>query len=177
MSAKVLKKPCTGTARGTAAAHSSDSLQHLLASMHLRLTADDLVAALEALQRNDSAVDLPAPDRDFRAAHSGITHDPSTVASGPARNAAAQVLMDSSSLTAAEVAENLNLSPFTVRHYKAERKLYSYLANGRLLFPTWQFRQQSPRPLPELDRVLERSPMTFIRRLSPASSKPRSPTW
>lgn len=122
--------------------------------MHLRLSPVDLVVALETLQRDDSAVDLPARDRDFWAEHSGINADEATVASGSARNAAAQVLMNSSSLTAAEVAENLGLSASTIRHYKAERKLYSYLANGRLLFPTWQFTRKGNRALPGLDRVL-----------------------
>jgi hypothetical protein len=95
--------------------------------------------AVGELQRDVSAVDLLARDRAFWADHSGITADPGTVARGSGDNAAAQVLMDSSSLSSAEVAENLRLSPSTVRHYKAERKLYSYLANGRLLFPTHNF--------------------------------------
>lgn len=135
----------------------TESLQDVVASLRLRISPVDLVVALEDLHRDDSAVDLPARDRAFWAEHAGITSDTATVARGSGHNAAAQVLMDSSSLTAAEAAENLRLSPSTVRHYKAERKLYSYLANGRLLFPTWQF-TQSGRPLPGLERILARLP-------------------
>ncbi|MFE4835817.1 helix-turn-helix domain-containing protein [Arthrobacter sp. NPDC056691] len=67
--------------------------------------------------------------------------------------------MDSSSLTTDEVAEHLDLSASTVRRYKAERKLYSYRANGRLLFPVWQFIQRGRRRLPALDRVLAALPV------------------
>ncbi|WHP61124.1 hypothetical protein QMY03_09560 [Arthrobacter sp. KFRI-F3372] len=134
------------------------NLQEVLSELHVHFSALDLVTALEDLQRSDAAVDLPAHDREFWAAHSGITTSPATVARGSARNAAARVLMDSSSLSAAAVAENLNLSASTVRHYRAEGKLYSYLANGRLLFPAWQFTKQGHRALPGLDRVLSSLP-------------------
>lgn len=155
MRRKAPMSPSAGTTRrgDAVAALGSATLQSVLASMHLKLNAEDLVAALEALQRSGSAVGLPARDPDFWAAHSGISPAPETVSVGSANNAAAQILMDSSSLTAAEVAENLQLSPSTVRHYKAEGKLYSYRANGRLLFPTWQFTEQGT-PLPGLADIL-----------------------
>lgn len=105
------------------------------------------------MHRDDSTVDVPARDRAFWAEHAGITTD--ALESG--HNTAAKVPMDSSSLTAAEVAENLHLAPSTVRHHKAARKLYSYLARGRLLFPTWQF-TQSGRPLLGLERILAMLP-------------------
>lgn len=135
-----------------------DSLAAVLGGLHLKLTAEDLVGALMSLQRTESTVDLPARDRAFWDAHSGISPTPRAVSRGSANNAAAQLLMDSSSLTAGEVAEKLRLSPSTVRHYKAERKLYSYLANGRLVFPDWQFTQKGDRTLPGLDRVLSALP-------------------
>ena len=138
----------SGTARlsrDDAARIATDSLQEAIGFLPLRLSAEDLVLALEAMQRDDTAVDIPVQDCAFWDAHSGITADSATVSRGSGRNAASQVLMDSSSLTAAEVAENLCLAPSTVQHYKAERKLYTYLANGRLLFPTWQFTQTAGR--------------------------------
>lgn len=135
-----------------------ENLQEVLSELQVHFSAMDLVTALEDLQRSDSAVDLPAHDREFWAAHSGITTDPAIVARGSARNAAARVLMDSSSLPAAAVAKNLGLSASTVRHYRAEGKLYSYLTNGRLLFPAWQFTNQGHRALPGLARVLSSLP-------------------
>lgn len=135
-----------------------ESLAAVLDGLHLKLTAEDLVGALMSLQRTESTVDLPARDRAFWDTHSGISPTPRAVARGSANNAAAQLLMDSSSLTASDVAEKLHLSPSTVRHYKAERKLYSYLANGRLVFPDWQFTQKGDRALPGLDRVLSTLP-------------------
>jgi hypothetical protein len=160
MSTKTPKNRSAGSNRhGVSQGSSVDPLQNVLTSLHLRLSASDLIAALEAMRRDDSAVDFSARDRDFWAAHSGITADAATVARSSAANAAAQVLMHSSSLTTAEVAEYLSLSASTVRHYKAERKLYSYITNGRLLFPTWQFIQQGRRRLPALDRVLRALPV------------------
>lgn len=150
----------SGTARlsrDDAARIAAGSLQEAIASLHLRLSAVDLVVALKSMQRDDSAVDFPVQDRAFWDAHSGITADSGTVSRGSGRNAASQVLLDSSSLTAAEVAENLRIAPSTVRHYKAERKLYSYVANGRPLFPTWQF-TRGGRPLPGLERILATLP-------------------
>lgn len=135
-----------------------DSLAARLAALHLRFTAEDLLDALEHLQRNGLGAELSARDRDFWNDHSGISLSSQHVARGSANNAAAQVLMDASSLTAAEVAENLYVSESTVRRYRTGRKLYSYPVNGRLVFPTWQFSRAGSRVLPGLARILAALP-------------------
>ena len=152
------RQKVTIRARRDAKPSGGDSLAAVLETLQLKLTAEDLVDALTSLRRNESAVDLPARDRAFWDAHSGVSPTPGAAARGSANNAAAQLLMDSTSLTAPEVAQKLHLSPSTVRHYKAERKLYSYLANGRLVFPDWQFTRSGNRALPGLDRVLAALP-------------------
>jgi hypothetical protein len=70
-----------------------------------------------------NTAELSAHDRDFCKTNSGI---------------ATRMLLDSSAVSAAEVAERRQLSPSTVRHYKAARKLYCYPVNGKLPFPAWQ---------------------------------------
>ncbi|TSE15033.1 helix-turn-helix domain-containing protein [Arthrobacter sp. KBS0703] len=134
------------------------SLDVRLAALHLTFTAEDLIEALEDMQRNDSGADLPARDEAFWRAHSGIAPMPHAVARGSANNAAAQLLMDSSSLTAAEVAKKLHLSVSTVRRYGAQRKLYFYTAWGQLAFPIWQFTETGTRTLPGLERILSTLP-------------------
>ncbi len=64
------------------------------------------------------------------------------------------MLMDSAAHSAGEVAERLLLSASTVRHYRAARKLYSCPANGRLVFPDWQFNQAGDKAIPSLEDVL-----------------------
>jgi hypothetical protein len=92
---------------------------------------------------------LSARDRAFWASHSGISAAP------PARrDVAGQVLIDSSSLTAVEVAERLHVSVSTVRRRAVARKLYSYRLDRRLAFPDWQFTEAGDQTLPALDRVL-----------------------
>lgn len=137
---------------------SGDRLDARLAALCLKFTPEDLIDALERLQRSESGADLPAHHREFWDTYSGISLTSRALALGSANNAAAQIRMDSFALTSAEVARNLQLSASTVRHYKAERKLYSYLANGRLVFPDWQFTSAGDRAIPGLGRVLSALP-------------------
>lgn len=134
------------------------TVQEWLTSMDLSFAQADLVAALAKMHRQQGAADLPARDRDFWDQHSGITSTPHDIAKAAADNAAARVLMDSSALTAAEVADRMRLSASTIRHNKAARKLYSYLVNGRLLFPSWQFMDAGNKAIPFLEDVLKALP-------------------
>ncbi|MFE4835816.1 hypothetical protein ACFRAU_14190 [Arthrobacter sp. NPDC056691] len=77
MSKNRLKDRSAASSRdGVAQAGRVDPLQDVLTSLNLRLTVSDLKAALEAMRRENSAADLPARDRNFWAAHSGINTDP-----------------------------------------------------------------------------------------------------
>ncbi len=117
-------------------------------------TEKELVSALEEMSRRTAAVDLPAHQDAFWNEHSGISASPQDISRASASNAAARMLMDSAAHSAGEVAERLLLSASTVRHYRAARKLYSYLANGRLVFPDWQFNQAGDKAIPSLEDVL-----------------------
>ncbi|WP_426763057.1 hypothetical protein ACP3TD_11580 [Pseudarthrobacter sp. 1G09] len=131
-----------------------ESFASRFAGLHLEFTADDLLEALQDLQRNDPGVAPSDVDQGYWVAHSGIELSSRVVARSSAVNAAARILMDASSLTAAEVGENLHLAKTTVRRHRAERKLYAYLVNGRLVFPAWQFTRTGDRVLPGMERIL-----------------------
>jgi hypothetical protein len=118
----------------------------------------DLVSALEGMTRVATGAELPARDREFWDRNSGISARPRDVARASAANAAARMLMDSSALTASEVAERMHLTASTIRHYKAARKLYSYLVNGKLVFPDWQFNDAGDKSIPSLEDVLDAIP-------------------
>lgn len=115
-------------------------------------TEADLAAALEEQVRAKDTVSLPAAELEFWKQHSGVNTAPDKVAQASASSAASKMLLDATSHTAVEVGIMLELASSTVRHYKAERKLYAYTANGKLLFPDWQF--DRGRALPHLDKVL-----------------------
>lgn len=117
-------------------------------------TEKELVSALEEMSRKTAAVDLPAHQDAFWNEHSGIRATLQDISRASASNAAARMLTDSAAHTAGEVGERLLLSASTVRHYRAARKLYSYLVNGRLVFPDWQFNQAGEKAIPSLEDVL-----------------------
>lgn len=118
----------------------------------------DVVAALNERTRKDMGASLPAQDREFWDRHAGISATDQDVARAAASNADAKALMDSSALTALDVAKLLGLSATTVRHYKSDKKLYSYMVNGRLVFPTWQFNNRANKPIPGLKDILQTLP-------------------
>ncbi|MCZ2403112.1 hypothetical protein IV498_07935 [Paenarthrobacter sp. Z7-10] len=130
------------------------TLDKWMASVDLSFSQEDLVAALEDMRRNTTAAALPARDRGFWARNSGIATAGAAIATASVMNAAARILSDSSAVTAAEVAERMHLSASTIRHYKAARKLYSYLVNGKLAFPNWQFNDAGDKSIPALEVVL-----------------------
>lgn len=138
----------------TKPAHKASTLAEWITSAHLSFSQEDLLSALDDMIRGTKAAELSATDRAFWDANSGIDNSPAAVASASAANAAARIVLDASSLTAAEVAGHLGLSPSTVRHYKAARKLYSYPVDGKLAFPAWQFNEAGVKSIPFLDDVL-----------------------
>ncbi|MDQ6752059.1 MAG: hypothetical protein M3017_01270 [Actinomycetota bacterium] len=106
------------------------------------------------MTRSTTAAGLSARDRDFWDTNSGITATDAAIAGASAANAAARIVFDSSSVTADEVAGRMQLSASTVRHYKAAGRLYSYLVNGKLAFPAWQFNDAGDKSVPFLADVL-----------------------
>lgn len=130
------------------------TLQEWVEGAHLSFSQSDLVAALKEMTRNTTAVSLPARDRDFWEIYSGAAATDAEVAVASAASAAARIIFDSSAVPAAEVAERMHLSASTVRRYKAARKLYAYVVNGKLAFPDWQFNEAGSRSIPSLEEVL-----------------------
>ncbi|MBT8160503.1 MULTISPECIES: helix-turn-helix domain-containing protein [Arthrobacter] len=135
-----------------------ESVEEWFSHESLSFSPAELILALEGMRRDLSGAELPARDRAFWETNSGISAGPEDVGRSSANSIAARVLMDATSHTAAEVAERLGLSQSTIRHYRAERKLYSYLANGRLVFPAWQF-TASGKAVPRLEQVLGALPV------------------
>ncbi|HEX9088689.1 MAG TPA: hypothetical protein VF867_14320 [Arthrobacter sp.] len=130
------------------------TFEEWLASVHLSFSQGDLVAALDNMTRSTTAAGLSASDRDFWEANSGITATDAAIAGASAANAAARIVFDSSSVTADEVAARMHLAASSIRHYKAAGKLYSYLVNGKLAFPAWQFNDAGDKSIPFLADVL-----------------------
>lgn len=140
-------------------AHSAkETVSDWIASAQPAFSEPMLVYALKAQMRSAGAVSLSEADRQFWDRHSGVNATPDAVAEASADNAAARIVIDMTSLTAADVAHRLGLSPSTVRRYKSARRLYSYKSGGRRLFPAWQFRDGGNRRIPALERVLEEIP-------------------
>lgn len=135
----------------------TQSVEEWFSHTSLSFSPAELIDALEDMQNKLSGADLPARDRTFWETHSGISATQKDVARSSANSTAARVLTDATSLSAADVADRLGLSQSTVRHYRAERKLYSYLINGRLVFPGWQF-SPAGEATPRLDLVLRALP-------------------
>jgi len=123
-------------------------------------SSDELAEALErALERHKSAgtAALTSADQAFWDQHSGIPGDPDLASHALAAAVAAAAIHEATSLGSNAVALRLGLQPSTVRRYVQDRKLYSFKANGRVLFPSWQF-TDTRRPLPHLAEVLAALP-------------------
>jgi hypothetical protein len=123
-------------------------------------SSDELAKALErALERHkpSGTAALTSADQTFWDKHSGIPQDPDLASRAMAAAVAAAAVHEATSLSSNEVALRLGLKPSTVRHYVLNRKLYSFKANGRVLFPSWQF-TQTGRPVPHLAEVLAALP-------------------
>lgn len=140
--------------RRTKPEHKPSTLDEWVLAAQPSFSQEDLLTALDDMTRDTAATDLSGPDRAFWTANSGIDSSRSAVVAASAANASARLLHDAGALTANEVAENLHLSPSTVRHYKAARKLYSYPVDGKLAFPVWQFNDEGDRVIPSLEIVL-----------------------
>jgi len=123
-------------------------------------SSDELAEALErALERHKSSgtAALTSADQTFWDQHSGIPGDPDLASHAMAAAVAAAAIHEATSLSSNAVALRLGLKPSTVRRYVQDRKLYSFKANGRALFPSWQF-TETRRPLPHLAEVLAALP-------------------
>ncbi len=139
---------------GTEIRRQPQSFAEWTAAARVSFSERDLVAVLDAMTRSTAAADLSANDRSFWNENSGVAVSEAAVASASVANAAAQVALDSSAISAAEVAKRMHLSASTVRHYKAARRLYSNMVNGKLVFPVWQFNDAGDTPIPALNDIL-----------------------
>lgn len=97
---------------------------------------------------------MQAGDREFWERNSGVSATPGDVDRAAAGSAAARSLMDSTALSADQVAVLLHLAPSTVRRHSADRKLYAYRVGDELLFPAWQFNAAGDNLIPSLEAVL-----------------------
>jgi hypothetical protein len=130
------------------------SVGQLIERKRLPFTEQDLVNALvEEETRVPGVVALPLADQDFWDKNAGIKNSLPSISQAAAADAAARAMMDARALNADAVAELLGRQNSTVRHYKADRKLYAYGHGGRSLFPMWQFTQER-NAIPYLDKVL-----------------------
>lgn len=134
------------------------SVGQLIEKKRLPFTEQDLVDALaDEETRVPGVVALTAADREFWDRNAGIKDSMPGIAQAAAADAAARAMMDAKALSADEVAAVLGRQNSTIRHYKADRKLYAYERGGRSLFPAWQFTQDR-KAIPYLDKVLAALP-------------------
>lgn len=69
-----------------------------------------------------------------------------------------QLATVSSSLSAAEVAELLQIDASSVRHRRAKKLLYSFLIGTKRRYPSWQFVTNEDRTLPHLSVLVKSFP-------------------
>jgi hypothetical protein len=130
------------------------SVGQLIEKKRLPFTEQDLVDALvDEETRVPGVVALPAGDQQFWDKNAGIKVSMPSISQAAAADAAARVMMDARALSAHEVGELLGRQNSTIRHYKADHKLYAYERGGRSLFPAWQFNEDR-KAIPYLDKVL-----------------------
>lgn len=135
------------------------AVSRLFERLGLPFNGPDFVAALVGEAATfPGTVTLPAAQQEFWDKHSGLGDQPvPDLGAAAAADAAARVIMDARALCASAVAELLGKASSTVRHYKAERKLYAYDRGGRSLFPSWQFTADRM-IIPSLGEVLSALP-------------------
>ena len=122
----------------------------------------DVVVSMELLigaRGGSDTVALPEAEQLLWNRYSG------TVATGTAENVELARRADRRSLTetavasvaaltADQVADHLGLRPSTIRHYRAEGRLYGFVADGKTRFPAWQFVTDGSATVPGLAIVL-----------------------
>jgi len=131
------------------------TFEEWIASAHLSFSQGDLVAALDDMTRSTTAAGLSASDRDFwggefRHHRHGRSPSPVPLRRMP-RPGSCSIPPLSRLMRWPRACE---LSASTVRHYKAAGKLYSYLVNGKLAFPAWQFSDAGDKSIPFLADIL-----------------------
>ncbi|WP_051442082.1 hypothetical protein, partial [Arthrobacter sp. H14] len=136
-----------------------ESVEQWLQASGLSFTADHLASALkDRTVRTPEAVRLPEQEQAVWDEHAGVPAPTAEeIAASSAGSAAARILVESASLTASGMAERTGLSASTIRHYRADRKIYSYTRGSTVLFPDWQL-TNSGGLLPSLGVVLQALP-------------------
>ncbi|MFB0835694.1 hypothetical protein ACX8Z9_04635 [Arthrobacter halodurans] len=134
-------------------------VEELLDRLRPGFSSQDLAQAIERVLRRGSgggSAALTEADQAFWDKHSGMPAEPGLAARGRLSGLVASALHESESLSANQLAPRLGLKPATIRRYVMDRKLYSFKANGRVLFPAWQF--DGNRAVPHLAEVLSSFP-------------------
>lgn len=135
------------------------TIASVIESGRVSFSADQLAAALEdRARRTPGSAQLAVRERDFWERNSGVPEsNPDAAAQASAGNAAAGTMMDSASLSGQEMAERTGLSPSTIRHYRVDRKIYSYTRGSAVLYPAWQLTNEG-QLLPSLGPVIKALP-------------------
>lgn len=102
---------------------------------------------------------MSADTGNFWQKHSGIKATHQEVAEAVASEMAARALIDTTALTAEQVAARLNLPVSTVLLHAADRELYSYSEERGRKFPEWQFTAAGRSVIPSLGSVLAALPV------------------
>ncbi|WP_146238896.1 hypothetical protein [Arthrobacter livingstonensis] len=125
-----------------------------LKSVGSPLTETDLVDALQEARRPQETAALSHADQAFWDEHAGIPAGGRVGSKGSLVNVVDVVSSAAASLTAADVAANLEVAAATVRHYRTDGSLYSHKRGRNVFFPTWQFTDGLAAALPSLAAVL-----------------------
>ncbi|GAA0992492.1 hypothetical protein [Subtercola frigoramans] len=133
------------------------TLGEFLADSGASWSESDIVASMEILigpKVQPNTVTLPKREQELWAKYSGITPSTEASAASERRTLSETALQSVMAFTGDEVSSRLRLKPSTVRHYRLENRLYSYLADGKSRFPSWQFSSDGSSVLPGLPEVL-----------------------
>ncbi|GGF31131.1 helix-turn-helix domain-containing protein [Subtercola lobariae] len=138
------------------------TLQHYLADSGVAWSEHDVVASMELLigaRRGAATVALSEAEQQLWNRYSGtpVAGTPESVELGRLadRRSLTEVAVASVvALTAEQVADQLGLRASTIRHYRAEGKLYGFVADGKTRFPGWQFVNDLTAVVPGLATVL-----------------------
>ena len=98
---------------------------------------------------------LPSGDAEFLEAHSGVTDNREALMTARVEDALRTQTLHEQTVSVAEAAALLKLSPSRVRHRIKEGSLYAFPAKGRgtsRRLPKWQF--ENNEPIPHLGEVL-----------------------
>lgn len=126
----------------------------LATALQTNFTGSQLVDAIREISRPQGTVTLPADDQEFWDKSLGAAKSDKGMAL--ASNAIERLKFLQGTVDAGQVAKVLGKRESTIRHYKADSKLYAFMLHGKLCFPEWQF--YGNQPLPGLEIVLAKLP-------------------